>query len=434
MVAIKRNASWLGIAAASEWRIVDLELRELAKRRSGLDADEAQLLARAIRGEIWRRLGRASLREYLEEVLGYSPRQATERVRVATALEDLPDVADALARGELHWSAVRELTRVATKATERAWLDAARGKNLRQVEQAVAGRTRGDLPTDPPDPELVAQTIRFDVRPATLALLRQAQQVLEAERGERLDDDGLVAALCNAVLAGSPSSGDDSGRAKYQILVTRCDACGAGWQEGAGSQQPMDAADLARAECDAQRIGTDREPSRATQDVPPRVVRFVHRRDGGQCCVPGCRASRYLEIHHVIPREAGGDHAPENLTLLCDGHHRAHHEGKLAITGRAPKLTFRWTERVDSTPATSTVTGSPHASTPTQSPHVSTATRSPHVGTAPRDAELALTALGFRAHEARDAIAAALAELAPEPPLEVLLRRALIRLSPENQT
>src|SRR5580698_3432515 len=167
-----------GAATSRDWQQIDRALRALAKRRGALDAEEAQLLARALRGEIWRQLGRASLHEYLEDALGYSPRQASERVRVATALEDLPEVADALASGELHFSAVRELTRVATRATEQAWLDEARGKNLRQIEQAVAGRKRGDRPSDPADPELVAQTIRFDVRPATLALLRQAQQVL----------------------------------------------------------------------------------------------------------------------------------------------------------------------------------------------------------------------------------------------------------------
>ena len=261
-----------------------------ATRRSALDADEAQLLARAARGEIWRRLGRASLHEHLEDALGYSPRQASERVRVATALEDLPELADALVRGELHFSAVRELTRVATRATEQEWLDDARGKNLRQIEQAVAGRKRGDRPNDPADPELRRAADRFGVRPATLALLRQAQQVLEDERGERLDDDALISALCNAVLAGSPA--DDSGRAKHQIMIMRCDTCAAAWQEGAGSKQPLDAADLARAECDAQRVGSDREPARATQDVPPKVVRFVRRRDDGRCCVPGCRSSR----------------------------------------------------------------------------------------------------------------------------------------------
>src|SRR5262245_43237321 len=117
-----------------EWQRIDRELRALAKRRGALDADEMQLLACAVRAEIWRQLGMVSLHEYLELVLGYSPRQATERVRVATTLEDLPELADALASGELHFSAVRELTRVATRETEQAWIDHARGKNLRQIQ------------------------------------------------------------------------------------------------------------------------------------------------------------------------------------------------------------------------------------------------------------------------------------------------------------
>jgi hypothetical protein len=40
--------------------------------------------------------------------------------------------------------------------------------------------------------------LHFDVRRATYALLRQAQQALELERGERLDDDTLITALCTA--------------------------------------------------------------------------------------------------------------------------------------------------------------------------------------------------------------------------------------------
>src|SRR5580698_9892254 len=97
---------WSGTATSREWLQIDRELRALAKRRSALDAEEAQLLTRAVRGEIWRQLGRASLHEYLEDVLGYSPRQATERVRIATALEDLPELAEALASGQLHFSAI----------------------------------------------------------------------------------------------------------------------------------------------------------------------------------------------------------------------------------------------------------------------------------------------------------------------------------------
>src|SRR5262245_22391883 len=194
------DVEWTGDGARRGWQEIDRDLRAIAKRRGALDAEEAQLLCAAARDEIWRELGKASLLEYLEEVLGYGPRAAKERVRVALALDELPELADALAAGELSFSAIRELTRVATRDTERAWIDAARGKNLREVEQAVSGRKRGALPSDPADPDLRPKILRFEVRPATCALVRQAQQVLADERGAHLDDDALLAALSTAVL------------------------------------------------------------------------------------------------------------------------------------------------------------------------------------------------------------------------------------------
>jgi hypothetical protein len=79
------------------WQEIDRELRAIAKRQRALDAEEAVLLCVVVRREIWRQLGKASLLEYLEEVLGYGPKAAKERVRVALALDELPRVADALA-------------------------------------------------------------------------------------------------------------------------------------------------------------------------------------------------------------------------------------------------------------------------------------------------------------------------------------------------
>jgi Holliday junction resolvasome RuvABC DNA-binding subunit len=101
-----------------------------------------------------------------------------------------------------------------------------------------------------------------------------------------------------------------------------------------------------------------------------------------------------------VPREAGGDHEPANLTLLCDGHHRLHHEGKLAITGKAPhQLMF----------AKATHTGPPR------------------IPSDVRDAEVALTKMGFRAPEARSAVALASASLVTPTP-EALVYEALRQL------
>src|ERR1044071_9719929 len=131
------------------WEEVDRALRSIAKRRAALDAEEARWLREAQAIELWLELGMVSMLDYMERALGYEPHAAKERMRVVGALEDLPKVEAALASGELSFSAVRELTRVVVPETEDAWLEHAMGKNLRQLEELVAGREEGDLPTDP---------------------------------------------------------------------------------------------------------------------------------------------------------------------------------------------------------------------------------------------------------------------------------------------
>src|SRR5438270_2219665 len=161
-----------------DWREVDRELRGIAKRRAALDVEEARWLREAHRLRIWREVGCGSLAEYMERRLGYAPHTAMERLRVALAIEELPALEHALETGELPFSAIRELTRVATAETEGMWLEAARGKTVHDVEQVVSGHRRGDLPSDPPDPDLKPRTVRFEVLPETYALLRQVRQML----------------------------------------------------------------------------------------------------------------------------------------------------------------------------------------------------------------------------------------------------------------
>src|SRR5438270_474179 len=66
--------------------------------------------------------GFRSCAAWLSWRVGFAPGAAREHVRVARALGTLPRLAHALARGELSYAKVRELTRVATPASEeRLW-------------------------------------------------------------------------------------------------------------------------------------------------------------------------------------------------------------------------------------------------------------------------------------------------------------------------
>jgi hypothetical protein len=264
-----------GRTASPTWDEIDRRLRAIAAKRVGLDLEEARWLLVARREGMHRHLGFARLEEYMERVLGHGPHAAAERLRVAEALEELPAMRNAFAGGELAYSAVRELSRVVIPKTENAWLDAARGRTLREIEPLVAGRKKGDLPDTPVAPGAARHVVRFEVSGETLALLRDARIAIADATGEQLDHDALLAALCRSVLDGG--EGAELRRARNQIAVTICEVCQRGWQDGGGSAIEIEAKVIERARCDAQHVG------RVDAAVPARATQDIRRRYGGRC-------------------------------------------------------------------------------------------------------------------------------------------------------
>lgn len=364
-----------------DWVRAHEALSRLARERAIADAEEGRWLLEALRSAAHVHLGFGSFGEYVERLFGYGRRCTQEKLRVAAALEHLPALAMALDQGALSWSAVREITRVAVPETERAWLQVAFGKTVRQLEELVAGRSEGDTPQSPPDRSARRHVLRFEVTAETLALFRQALAQLRHRTGASMDDDAALMAMARDVLGG-PS---DDGRASYQIALAVCAACGAGSQEASGELVPVGPEIVAMASCDGQQLGRlDLQPAndasangsvagdtgaarerahvgaaleseqsprsvgphvvdaghargraRAKQTIPPAVRRAVLRRDHRCCRIPGCRNATFLDLHHIDLRSEGGRHHADNLVTVCGAHHRALHRGELAIEGTA---------------------------------------------------------------------------------------------------
>jgi hypothetical protein len=319
-------------------------LKRIVKARGALDAQEAAALREAQSTKMWRHFGCSSLVDYMEREMGYTPRAALERLRVANAIEELPVIADAMDQGSLSFSGARELTRIVTPETQQAWLDAASDKSSRQIEEMVRGHKPGDLPSDAPDPSLRTKVLRFEVRLSTAALERQAKKVLEKECGERLDDDAFMRALFQRVIEGVvANNGRPDGRSRYQIAVTVCDECKRGWHDVGGDSVELSPAAIECAQCDGVDIGSthdlgDRVP-RARQRVTPRLRAQALARDRHRCAVPGCRSTN-LDAHHDHELSKGGKNLLSNLIALCEGHHLALHEGALVMEGVPPDVTF----------------------------------------------------------------------------------------------
>jgi 5-methylcytosine-specific restriction endonuclease McrA len=461
------SASVLKLKDAS-WRQAHEELVRLATERAGLDFEEGRWLVRAHRSGAHLRLGYASFHEYTERLFGYGPRLTQEKLRVAEALEDLPETAGDLQTGTISFSLARELTRVATPSTEKEWLEAARGRTVREVEHLVSGHRPGSLPDDVPDSQLKRHVLRLDLSGEVFATFREAMAKIRRDAGGSLDDDAAMLLLCRQALEGPK----DPGRSSYQIALTVCERCRRAKQQGRGELVDVGPEIVEMAECDGQHIGhvngkddmpdasarahvgvhddvdiragvfddanarvdvrgnghahvgvhadanvradvggnasvdVGATPVRATQTIPPAMRRAVLRRDGGKCRVPGCRHAVFTDVHHLALRSEDGEHSLDNLVTLCSAHHYASHHGKLIITGSASShLCFA---HADGTAYGGAV--------------------DPAVADARAKAFQALTCMGYREGEARLALARV-----PKPvsSLEQLVRQALRELAPQ---
>jgi hypothetical protein len=311
----------------------------LARDRGRLDALELDAIWEAYELQVWKYFGQPDLRSYHAHVCGYKPHVANDRERVAREILDLPAIRDQLEHG-LHYSKVRELVRVATRDTEGAWLEAVRGKNLREVERLVTGHKKGDLPTDPPAPVPQRRVLVLEVSPETYAAYRQAKAGLSAECGESLDDDLALQVMARRAL--EVANLPETPHPAAQVAMTLCPGCRAATVDAAGIVVDVDDRARDQALCDAEHLGdVEAEPARVASTLTPRKRRQVFARDHHRCVVPTCRAGRCLEIHHLEHREDGGGHEMWQIAVMCTAHHNLYHRGKLEISGKAPRLSFR---------------------------------------------------------------------------------------------
>lgn len=98
--------------------------------------------------------GFLSCAQWLSWRIGLAPGAARERVRVARALGELPLMSGAMKRGELSYSKVRALTRVARPDTEKELVDLGRAGTAAHVERVVRAWRRIDRTMEARDDEI----------------------------------------------------------------------------------------------------------------------------------------------------------------------------------------------------------------------------------------------------------------------------------------
>jgi hypothetical protein len=289
---------------------------------------------------------------------GLDQRSAYEHVRVARAIERLPQIQARFARGELSFSKVRALTRIATPATEGELAELAKTCTAAQLEKIVRAyrRATADEVTDAnerherrgvtwywdDDGSLVVQG-RLSPEDGALFLAGMAvardRDECSAEQSREPRQRHADALVLMARMALTAEGSDDDGERCHVTVhvdaptIIRDDDGRCHLDDG-----PALAPETARRlSCDAALIaiieGTDGTIIEACrqQRAPNRALRRALKARDGSCRFPGCNNRAYLDAHHVLHWTKGGPTTLANLCLLCRQHHRAVHEGGWTI-------------------------------------------------------------------------------------------------------
>ena len=371
---------------------LEADICELFGQLSAGTARVVLMIAEFDHREAWAQWGCRSAAHWLSWKCGIGMHAAREKLRVGHALAVLPIARAAFERGELSYSQVRSITRVAGPHNEARASSTSPGRRPRNNSTVSSPpsrkRTRSGTRASPrrnsrsgrfgpgstTTRDMYTARLRLmsdDGRIVTQALKLAAKQ-LKAERGDQGPDTTPEQLLADALVAIASSflhthltegTGTDDYRAVVYADHTIIDPdatthdCGLPLQHRhrlVGTVRPpvrdaprahlqdgamLTAETIRRIWCDTtvtrveQRDGTITVIEEPTRTISAALRRALKLRDT-QCRFPGCNAKR-VDAHHIRYRSHNGPTTLTNLLSLCRFHHKLVHEGGYRVTRSA---------------------------------------------------------------------------------------------------
>ena len=306
--------------------------------------------------ELWAGPGLVSCAHWLNWQCGIGMNAAREKVRVARALGELPKISEAFRRGEVSYSKVRAMTRVANADNEDYLLMIARHGTAHHVETVIRAYRRATRLSDPHTSKQQYESRTFNYHwdddgslvfkgrlPAEIGAMlmkalqssidRQDKEVPAVTRqsiSQRRAD--AIAEMAESYLANGPA--ESSSADHYQVMLHVYPEDMSTAMMGTIENGPdVTAVTSRRICCDTSisQIVEDQkgEPlsiGRKSRVIPPAMRRALKARDK-QCRFPGCTHRHFIDGHHIKHWADGGETSIDNLVQLCRHHHRLVHEG-----------------------------------------------------------------------------------------------------------
>ena len=285
----------------------------------------------------WHIAGARSCAHWLSWRVGMDLGAAREKVRVARALEGLPAIDEALRAGEISYSKVRAMTRVANAGNQEMLLDMARATTGSQLEKICRlTRQAQNTASDPSDEECRRYVVSraTDDGMVSIQLRLHPDEAARVLKAFEVAGDGNLADGAVRVAESALVGGEVVRPPVEAVIHIDADTLAGHTEPGDG----LSAETSRRLLCDSgvvpmlEREGETIDVGRKTRTIPSALRRALEARDQ-ICRFPGCSNRRWLDAHHVVHWIEGGETNLENTLLVCRFHHRFLHEHHYSIQG-----------------------------------------------------------------------------------------------------
>jgi len=271
-------------------------------------------------------------------------------IHLAKCLEELPQMAEAFSQAAVPWTKIREVARVASPEAEGVWLELARRSTSREIERAVVGVKRGDLPGQGLKARRVKYVERLTFSAAEKVIWGQAIRKIMGEIGKGATPVKAAIKIAHLALLTDPE-GNVPGRKPHGwglcTIVLHIGADGKRWidtEEGRlevdretfeeiarSDVRTIEVKDIAgEGECPAIRFGERGKVAPEDRDRPvsPELKAAVLLRDGA-CVI--CQSREDLTPHHLDSHADGGKSDVTKLLTLCLSCQGRVHAGDLVL-------------------------------------------------------------------------------------------------------
>ena len=257
---------------------------------------EAGLLKAVIavdRSRLFEKFSQPSTYAYCTRILGLSEDIACTFIAVARASHRAPALSAAVEKGWLSVSKARKVCGVINETNQDEWVENARRLSRAALELEVARLNPREIILERLRPvSATMHKLEVGMNQEAVDFLRRAQDLLSSSEAR-------------------PATFEETILAALKLFVHGHD--------------PIEKAKRSKSRANAKSVKVNKD------STPAHVQHQVNLRDQRKCRAVDkdgviCGSTRWLQFHHIVPKNLGGSDTPENLITLCGFHHRLYHK------------------------------------------------------------------------------------------------------------